>query len=107
METLIVNGTKTSHDFHSGDIIIKPESVLNLHGMCEGSITIEAKGRLYLHGMFSGTITILKGARLLLHGTFNGEIINKGYCKVWGIVTGSITTDGGETLLDKNATIKS
>ena len=92
------------------DKIVGAERVsdsLQLHGMITGDTTVVAGGRLTLHGMCCQDLVIEGGAEALLYGMVAGNVYNRGgKLAAFGMITGSLMTEAGETKIDSNAVIR-
>lgn len=77
-----------------------------LNGMINGNVTIPQKSNFMLNGMVSGNVYIKKGGFLYLNGKVSGTVYNDGgFLKIKGIAGAVQTTNGGKSIIEKNAII--
>jgi len=96
---------ETEHGKIEGDLSLNYEFVL--HGMVTGNIVVERGGSLYLHGTCGKNLIIQEGGKAYLHGTVSGDMQNRGgYLEVYSVINGRLTTDTGNTIVDKDAVIR-
>jgi cytoskeletal protein CcmA (bactofilin family) len=89
----------------SGDVRVTQD--LRLLGMITGSATVCAGATLLLHGMVRGDLVLESGARADVRGVVGGNVINRGgELRVFGRVSGTLTTESGTTTIDPAAVVE-
>jgi len=87
-----------------GDVEIKEE--FRLRGIISGSTQVLRGGILHLHGICTGEVRVDPGGIIYLHGITKNVLNNGGRVEVFGMITGTLTTLSGNTLIDPDAVIR-
>ncbi len=88
-----------------GDVTIAKDT--HQSGIIDGAVMVTEKAVFELHGMVTGEVTIEEGATVYLRGTVNGDVVNNGgRLEVIGIANARVIRNGGETIIDPDATVR-
>ena len=95
---------QVEHGKVEGDVEIIGE--YQMHGMFTGNLVVKADGSLMLHGIATKSVTLESGSFVNVLGTVSGDVINNGgELKISGIVAGKVVENSGVTVIDSSALV--
>lgn len=97
---------KVIHNKVVGNTVITEDT--RFHGTYEGQVTVKENKTLVLHGMIVGSLYLEDRSDVKVHGTVSKDIINQGgNLEIFGTVNGRIFNNSGTIFIDPNAKVGS